>query len=149
MSEPLKIRRFASLNVPYELTRERLDRLAGEAVGPCVHVHAICHREDSAGLPALTRVTLGCGHPAGGADPAFAMTAAEIYASAVSDAETRLEAEGHFVVRPDAALEPSVERAAAAAIEALLETLVTRLQRAGDPARREGQARPNPPDLSR
>jgi hypothetical protein len=149
MSEPLKIRRFASLDVPYELTRERLDRLVGHTLGPCVHVHSVFHREHSAGLPALTRVTLRCSRPAGSADATFDVTAAEIYVSAASDSETRLEAEGHWVVCPDAKLDAALEGAAAVRVEAMLDTLARRLRRAGEPARSGSRPHPCPVDHSR
>jgi hypothetical protein len=128
MSEPRKIRRFASLDVPYASVRERLYGLMGDAIGPKIQVHSVCHEDHSAGLPELTRVTLGCGHAASSAQAAFDMSSAEVYASALSDAGTQLEIEGHWTVQPDAALDASVERAAVARADALLEALVECLQ---------------------
>jgi hypothetical protein len=136
MSELRKVRRFASLDVPYESVRDRLYGLVGDATEPRIHVHSVCHQDHAAGLPALTRVSLGCGDPASSADPRFEMSSAEVYVSALSDVGTRLEVEGHWTVRPDVALDTSVDCAAAASVEALLETLVERLKRDPEPEQR-------------
>jgi len=136
MSEPQKIHHYVSLDLPYDTVREGLYRLVGDTVGSRIHVRSAYHQSHAAGLPFVTRVTLGCDNADGAADPPFIVSSAEIYASALSEAETRLEIEGHWAPRPGAEVRANLEGDASAYVRELLEAVVSRLRRDQEPPRR-------------
>jgi hypothetical protein len=137
MSEPQKVHHYVSLDLPYDSVREGLCRLVGDTVGSRIHVRSAYHQDHAAGLPFATRVTLGCGSADGSADPPFVVSSAEIYASALSDAETRLEIEGHWAARPGVAACGRLESDAATYVREILEAVVSRLRTdLSPPARR-------------
>jgi hypothetical protein len=126
MPEPRKVHCYASVDQPYPVVRAALHRspLAGIAGGPA-HVCIISDQDSSAGLPSLTRVTLDWEQADTSAAPP--VTAAEIYASAISASRTALEVEGHWYAAPGAS-ETDCALAADSCVHALLEGLLARLR---------------------
>lgn len=126
MSEPHKVRCYASVDQPYAVVRAALHRspLAGVAGGPA-HVCVVSDQENSAGLPSLTRVTLDWEHA--GASAAPAVTSAEIYASATSASKTALEVEGHWYAAPGESSEAGRAQAESC-VHALLAGFLERLR---------------------
>ena len=134
MPEQRKVQCCASVDRPYASVRNALHRLPlASAAAASVDVHSVCDQENVAGLPPVTRVTLGCQHASRRTDHADAeaslVSSAEIYASARSAAETQLEIEGH-VVRPSGApIDFEGERVAGACLRTLLESIIEDLRR--------------------
>lgn len=136
MTEQQKVHCYARVDRPYESVRDVLHRLqlASGAVAP-VHIHSICDQRHVAGLPSVTRVTLGW--EATDAPTSTPVSSAEIYASALSPSETQLEIEGHCHPPPragaDASGGPAADSAAEKCILTLLESLIQQLRHDIDP----------------
>ena len=127
MSEQRKVRCCASVDRPYASVRDALHRLPlATPAAATGDVHSICDQENVAGLPSVTRVTLGWEHAERSAP--LPVTSAEIYAWALSPAETRLEIEGH--ASPASGPGSDTDgRVAGACLQPLLERLIDRLRR--------------------
>jgi hypothetical protein len=132
MPEQRKVQCCASVDRPYASVRDALHRLplASSAAAP-VHIHSICDRENIAGLPSVTRLTLMWEHA--DASAPLPVTSAEIYASALSAAETHLEIEGHVPAAPGLRSDAEGDRVAGVCIHALLEEVIERLRHDIDP----------------
>ncbi len=128
MPEQRKVRCCASVERPYASVRDALHRLPlASAVAATGDVHSICDQENVAGLPAVTRVTLGWEHTETSAP--LLVTSAEIYAWALSAASTQLEIEGHVVPASGPESDADGGRVAGACLQALLEKIIDRLRR--------------------
>jgi hypothetical protein len=133
MTEPEKVRGYARVDRAYEFVRDALHRLLieGDTAAP-LSVRSICDQHDVAGLPDLTRATLGVGNEDEHAPSHLA--SAEIYASALAPSETQIEIEGHCVARADCCIDAAAREAAEAHIRALLGTIVERIRLQTDPS---------------
>jgi hypothetical protein len=130
MPEQRKVQYSASVDRPYATVRDALHRLPlASAPAASVHVHSVCDQEHIAGLPSVTRVTLGCEPAEASALPP--VTSAEIYASALSSAETQLDIEGHLVPAAGLCSDAEDDRVRAF-LRALLQTVIDRLHRDPD-----------------
>jgi hypothetical protein len=128
MPEQRKVQCRASVDRPYASVRDALHRLPlASASAASIHVHSVCDQENIAGLPSVTRVTLGWEHAEASAP--LPVTCAEIYASALSAAETRLEIEGHGVPASGLWSDPEGDRLAGVCLRAILEKVIDRLRR--------------------
>jgi hypothetical protein len=127
MTEPHKVHCYACVDRPYESVRGVLHKLqtAGETASPLC-VHSIFDEHGAAGLPDLTRATLGVKDEAP-QDP-NCLASAEIYASALSACETQIEIEGHCVDRTRGWVDASVRGAAETHVRELLESVVERIR---------------------
>ena len=133
MTEPEKVRGYARVDRTYEFVRDALHRLLieGETAAP-VSVRSICDQHDVAGLPDLTRATLGVDN-----DDVHApshLASAEIYASALAPSETQIEIEGHGMARADGCIDAAAREAAEAQIRALLGAIVERIRLQTEPS---------------
>jgi hypothetical protein len=131
MTEPHKVHCYARVDRPYESVRGVLHKLlsAGETASPLC-VHSIFDEHGTAGLPDLTRATLGVTDEA--PHDAHRLASAEIYASAVSARETQIEIEGHCVDRTPGCVDASARGAAETHVRTLLEEVVERIRREVD-----------------
>jgi hypothetical protein len=128
MTEPHKVHCYAHVDRPYESVRGVLHKLLTRdetAATPCVH--SICDQHGAAGLPDLTRATLGVTDAA--SHESNALASAEIYATALSPGETQIEIEGHCVDRTHGWVDASAKGAAETHVRALLESVVERIRR--------------------
>ncbi len=94
MTEQQKVRCYGSVDRPYESVRAALHRLVlTRGAKSSLHVRSICDQEGVAGLPSVTRLTMGWE----GENPStpLTVTSAEIYVSPLSPSDTQLEIEGH------------------------------------------------------
>jgi len=127
MTEQQKVHCYARVDRTYDVVRDALHRLFidGETTAP-VSVRSVCDQHDVAGLPDLTRVTLGVGHEEA-CQPSH-LASAEIYASALSPSETQIEIEGHCACRAQGATDAAAAGVAEAHARALLGTIVDRIR---------------------
>jgi hypothetical protein len=129
MTEQQKVRCFGSVDRPYESVRDALHGLVfPSGAATQLHVHSICDREKTAGLPSVTRIAMGWDVLAN-ASTSLTVTSAEIYASPLSPSDTQLEIEGHCSALHEAGddARPCV---AEAWIHALLAEIIESLRRA-------------------
>jgi hypothetical protein len=133
MTEPEKVHGYARVDRAYEFVRAALHRLLieGETAAP-LSVRSICDQHDVAGLPDLTRATLGVVNEDVHAPSHLA--SAEIYASALSPSETQIEIEGHCVARSEGCIDAAAREATEAHIRSLLGTIVERIRLQTDPS---------------
>jgi hypothetical protein len=131
MTEPHKVHCYARVAQPYESVRDVLHGLLGqgEARTP-LSVHSVWDQHDVAGLPDLTRATLGVEDDA----PLewSELASAEIYASSLSPSETHIEIEAHCVDRAGCSMDVATRHAADTHVHNLLERLVERIRRAAE-----------------
>jgi hypothetical protein len=127
MTEPHKVHCYARVDRPYESVRDVLHKLltAGETASPFC-VHSIFDEHGTAGLPALTRATLGVTDEA--PHDSHRLASAEIYASALSARETQIEIEGHCVDRTRGGVDATVRGDAETHVLTLLESVVERIR---------------------
>jgi hypothetical protein len=127
MSELRKVQCYGAVKRPYASVRDALHRLPHAGSATSVHIHSICDQERVAGLPSVTRVTLGWERPDGA--PYLPVTSAEIYASAASPSETHIEVEGHVASGPGATADADRDRVAERCIRSLLQGVIEGLSR--------------------
>jgi hypothetical protein len=131
MTEPHKVHCYARIDRSYESVRGVLHKLhtAGETAAPLC-VRTICDEHGAAGLPDLTRATLGIIDEA--PHESNCLESAEIYASAVSPRETQIEIEGHCIDRTHGWVNASARGDAETHVQRLLEKVVERIRSAVD-----------------
>ena len=133
MTEPHKVHCYARVDRPYESVRGVLHKLlqAG-STSSTLCVHSIFDQHGAAGLPDLTRATLGVTDDA--THDSNRLASAEIYASALSAGQTQIEIEGHCVDRTQGWVDASVRGAAETHVRTVLESVVERICREVDGA---------------
>jgi hypothetical protein len=146
MTEPHKVHCYARIGRPYESVRDVLHELLGQgAACTLLSIHSVWDQHDVAGLPELTRATLGVEDEAPLEESELA--SAEIYASSLSPSETRIEIEAHCVDRAGCSMDAATRHAADRHVHNLLERVVDRIRSESETcgARPSGTARPTPP----
>lgn len=118
MTEPREVRCCGAINCAYEDVRGALHRLELGSVLAPFRVHSIHDEQNTAGLPPVIRITLGCKDTDAGACPP--VTSVEIHASALSSSRTRLELDGHC---------PPQNETAEAYVRTLLEDVIQSVRR--------------------
>jgi hypothetical protein len=129
MTEPHKFRCLARIDRPYESVRACLHGLFVVRTDPELNrMHAIYDQHDIAGLPDSTRVTMGLEEVTGRGSRH--VDSAEIYASALSSFETKIEVECHCTSQPAVWADKESRDVAETRVQALLQSLVERIRRA-------------------
>jgi hypothetical protein len=126
MTAPPNVRCYGRVDRSYELVRDALDGLVLTSAGAApLRVQSLCHQESLAGLPAVTRATIG----SMGANSDVPEITSEVYASRVSSSETQIEVDGHFPLPGKPETGASRAPAAEAYVRRLLEDIIESLRR--------------------
>jgi hypothetical protein len=126
MTEPHKVHCYGRVHRSYESVRGALHRLVTAGDAAPVSVHSIRDEHGIAGLPDLTRATLGVKDAA--PVDSNRLASAEIYASAVSPSETQIEIEGHCIDQVRGWVDPRAREVAEMHVHTLLEGVIERIR---------------------
>lgn len=128
MTEPHKVCCYACIDRPYEAVRSALHELLVEgATTAPLRLDSIYDDHDVAGLPDHTRATANIRDEA--PHESSHLISAEIYASALSPSETRIEVQGHCVDRDHSSVNPAARAIAEAHVHSLLDDVVEHIRR--------------------